>query len=408
MDRYAQPLVTLVVGLSLMFVTIACGYTPQSSPPAKSHRSCLNSELPATELTGITMASPRSGWAMTSAPVRVLKTSSGGARWVDVSPPHVRIPGLAFQLATSFPSPTTAVLAMKGRAGEQIRIYRTADAGTRWTASLLHLPAPIASAMEGGAIQVQFVDATRGWLLLTSQGFAGHVLDALYGTEDGGGHWRLLQSSVPGSRDASGFEDVTAMAFSSPASGTAAINTVVYNTAEVLVTHNGGRRWTTVTLPLPGTTMDTEAVEGAPSASAQGTVTIPVTIALTSTTQQLLLYTTTDGGLTWQGYAWPKALPIEPGSDVPTESPGQNFLMAGGQRLFLTKTRYTDEYGLSITAQGSPTWRRLARLPTLVSSATILSSGPEWAVGSSALYHRVGPGSGWKVVPTRLVSCSSS
>ncbi len=216
-------------------------------------------------------------------------------------------------------------------------------------------------------MHLQFVSAVSGWVLLSSQGFAGTTLNALAGTTDGGRRWQLLQTSQAPPGRARVFEDVQAVAFQPSGFGIATVNSSALDSARVLTTANGGVTWAGTQLPLPATAAEAEAVEGARSLSASGVAWVPVTIIAPSGHEESLLqYATADGGWHWTSRAWPTPIPL------------RTTLVLTGGRLFVASGPGTAEYQVSLTPAGSPTVSHTATLSEASPTAAALSelAGP--------------------------------
>ncbi|MDA8198376.1 MAG: hypothetical protein M0Z54_02930 [Thermaerobacter sp.] len=344
------------------------GATPLGTPP----RSTPSDHRTALPLGFSLMAAGSSagGWALPSA--GALEMRDGGAEWVGNGPPGLPGVGLGPPLsgsgqvagqgnatvAESFPAPNVAVVAVEKSNGTGVTVYETTDRGVHWARSTLPLSSSLASTMAGGSLQLQFVSARRGWVLLTSQGLAGSQMNVLLGTVDGGRHWQQLQTSRAPSGHAPLFEDVNAVVFRRGGSGIATINSPAFDSARVLTTNNGGVTWVAGQLPLPTTAHGTNAIEGAPSLSPTGVVWVPVTIPTSAASLELVLYATSDGGTHWTSRAWSTPLPL------PT-----TVVLVGGQQLFLGNAQGTTEYGLGLSPTGQPTWRPRA-VPQTASSTT--------------------------------------
>ena len=338
--------------------TASSGTPPRSTAPG--HRTALP-----LGFSLIAAGSSAGGWALPSA--GVLKARDGGVSWVGNGPPGLLGVGLgpplsgsgqvagqgAATVAESFPAPNVAVVAAEKANGTGVTVYETTDRGGHWAQWPLPLPSSLASTMVGGSLQLQFVSARRGWVLLTSQGFAGSQMNALLGTVDGGRHWQLLQTSHAPSGHAALFEDVNAVVFSAGGSGIATVNSPAFDSARVLTTNNGGVTWVAGQLPLPTTVRATNVIEGAPSLSPTEVVWLPVTIPTSATSLQLVLYATSDGGTHWTSRAWPTPLPL------PT-----TVVLVGGQQLFLGGAQRTADYGLGLSRADQPTWQARAVRPT--------------------------------------------
>ncbi len=342
--------------------------TPSTaSPPHVAHHPRTLLPLSFSQMA---MGSTEGGWAL---PAEKLGAGDAGENWTGPGPPGVplgsplgeqgQIAGASgLMVAESFPAPQVAVVATKKPSGATVHVYETTDGGRQWNRSSIPLPAPQAANLEGGAMHLQFVSASEGWVFLSSQGLAGTTLDALAGTTDGGRQWRLLQSARTPSGQAPVFEDVQAVAFQHTGWGVATVNSPAFDSARVLITTNGGATWAVTQLPLPATAAQTQAVEGAPSLSARDEAWVPVTIMQRSGhTEQLVLYATSDGGRHWTARTWPTAVPL------------RTTLVLTGRRIYMADGQRTAEYQLNLTAAGSPTWSHIATLFTSSPTAAALS-----------------------------------
>lgn len=294
-----------------------------------------------------------------------LPSQNGGADWVGLGPPGVTLGGgssassgtSGLLTVESFPSPSEAVVATKKPSGAAVHVYVTTDGGKRWRQADIALGVPAAANLSGGSMYLDFASTRRGWLLLISPGLAGSLWDALWGTTDGGQHWRPLQTSK-----APGFLDVTAAAFGPTGFGVASTNSPAFDSARVLTTSSSGARWSATRLPLPTYARQTQAQVGAPSLSASGTAWVPVTLQRSGTTEQLLLYTTADGGRRWTERAWPTPIPVS-----------ARVVLVAGDVLTLAYGGHTHTYRLSLSA-GVPAWTHLATLNTPSPTAAALAA----------------------------------
>ncbi len=309
----------------------------------------------------IAAGSAAGGWALP--PANSVEARGGGTSWVGSGPPGLARVALGAPLsgsgqsagqgdatvAEAFPAPNVAVVAVEPPHGTAVTVDETTDRGVHWTRGTAPLASPWGSSVAGGSLQIQFVSARRGWMLLTSQDLAGSQMNALLGTVDGGRHWQLLQASQAPSGHSPLFEDVNAIAFRRDGSGIATINTPAFDSARILTTANGGITWVARALQLPPSAASTNILEGAPSLSPTGVVWVPVTIPTSATSLQLVLYATSDGGLHWTSRVWPTLVPLR-----------TTVVLEGGQRLVLGRPRQTTEYRLALNPAGQPSWSPLA------------------------------------------------
>ncbi len=185
-----------------------------------------------------TMVTPTIGWQSPGA--SLTRTTDGGAHWMDVTPPGLGNIGVADYLDA-----THAWIAEE--VGNRVITFRTADGGRTWQQGAPITPITHDSA---GPHQLEFVDPSHGWLLLSP--VIGTVPFTLYRTNDGGLHWQLeAVSSTATNRRLSQFgcDRFCLMAFASPSTGWVT-SVAPQPRPSLLVTHDGGATWKLQTLPL--------------------------------------------------------------------------------------------------------------------------------------------------------------
>lgn len=340
-------------------------------------------------LTQITMVSAHRGWATSR--THILTTHDGGKLWTAVTPPNAALDVRGRSIATSFISSTEAVIVLKSNAATRLQVFRTADGGKRWTTSSVKLNAHLASLEQGGSLSVQFVNPQQGWILLTSQGYAGSVLNALFQTTNGGQRWHLLQQSPTGSSyEAPPFEDVTHVTMTASGWGLASVNTVVFGRATILVTDNGGRSWVPQSLPLPNSATSSQVFVGAVGVAPPGSAWVAVSYGLASarqTQQGLVFYHTVNRGQRWTAMPWPGSAPI---------GMAQAWLPPQQQRFFLPNTQGTDVLRFEVTAKDGLGWHAIGNVPTPdITAVSLLPDGRGWAIGNMGDYQTINGGTTW-------------
>ena len=144
---------------------------------------------------------------------------------------------------------------------ESNQLYVTTDGGQSWQ----QLASP-ASTQYGAVVSFTFLNAQDGWMLLSSGGKAA----ALFGTTDGGQNWTLLQSTdAQGDYGAGGLplEHIQWMSFIDASNGWAAgTNARSDGVVRLYTTHDGGATWQSQSPPLPaqgfsGPTVEARAPE---------------------------------------------------------------------------------------------------------------------------------------------------
>lgn len=247
----------------------ATPYTIPTPPSAPSSCSSVPRQWASSPPNPAKMLSATTGWAY--GPMR---TTDGGAHWLDVSPPS--IPGRINKNDEFFLDATHAWVAETATSSkacvDHVVTFRTADAGRTWQQAA---PIPVRFAVSSDVIWTgdanhaswfDFIDAQNGWILLGSGAVsfsgasgvdpswigAGWRVGDLYRTTDGGLHWTLAATN-PGAAAGcipaalNGRLHEAAMSFSSPTTGW------IVATCGLLVTRDGGVTWGKSITPLPPT-----------------------------------------------------------------------------------------------------------------------------------------------------------
>jgi photosystem II stability/assembly factor-like uncharacterized protein len=283
------------------------------------------------------LSDPTHGWAVTGG--RLLVTADAGATWRDTTPPggfatadSDRLLGVAFADAMhgwvaingAFTSPSDPGY---GR----VDIWRTSDGGRSWSSSRLP-PArfhPFGEIMAD--VQFDFLDARRGFAFLSGNLAKGRNDSDLFWTADGGATWSADRPTGTGSVGNEGN-----VGFATATDG------VIVNAAHgsgVVVTRDGGGRWTDAALALPSGGAGAQAFMGQPAFTGGGSGLMSVDVQV-DTTSALWVYGTSDLGASWT-----------PLSRVPA-----GFT----QVAFLDRQHWLSADGaeLAQTADGGKTWTR--------------------------------------------------
>lgn len=325
-------------------------YMIPSPPSAASGCSSVPRQWASSPPNPAKMLSTTTGWAY--GPMR---TTDGGAHWLDVSPPS--IPGRTNKNDEFFLDATHAWAAetagMAGKCVENVVVFRTADAGRTWQSAApirVRFADPsdvIWTGIANHASWFDFVDPENGWLLLGSgsapspdglwSGAHWRVGD-LYRTTDGGLHWTLVAINpgwVPAGCVPAPINELhaSAMSFSSPATGW------MLTTCGLLVTHDGGATWGKSATPLVPNEAPIffDALHG-------------VVLA-----QDARLLVTSDGGSNWS------VRPLPGGAiDVDFINPGQGWAMGIGDNSFQCNLPdlggCNRNFRLYHTSDGGKTW----------------------------------------------------
>lgn len=384
-------------------VTTPRPYTIPSPPSAGPACSSVPRQWASSPPNPAKMLSVTTGWAY--GPMR---TTDGGAHWLDVSPPS--IPGRTNKNDEFFLDATHAWVgetASSSKAcADHVVTFRTVDGGRTWQQAA---PIPVRFSVPTDVIWTgvvnhaswfDFIDSRHGWLLLGSgpvNPYAAGIdtswvgshwrVGDLYRTSDGGLHWTLAANNPGSGADCipaplTGLHE-SVMSFSSPTTGWMistcgllvthdggvtwgkSVTPLRPNEAPVffdarhglvgadtglLVTSNGGVNWSVRQLPAPGAAVDfTTPSEGWAVASGETKLQCPQS-NMADCAHNFRLYRTSDGGKTWL-----------PGNSTSLALPAQKFWPPSYLHFVDSKNGFVDpgEMALFRTTDGGRTWLRV-------------------------------------------------
>lgn len=241
-------------------------------------------------ISALWMSNATTGWASTTTQ-RILRTTNGGQSWQDVTPLYPT--GFSIQLPPTFTS-LNGSLAWIAVSGKQLAdgtyptlVFRTSDGGQTWQQATL----PTSTL---GVSQVQFVNAEDGWVLSSvGGGAAGSQAVDLFRSTDGGQTWSMV-ARAPGALPLAGMK--SGMGWASATTGWIT-GSIATNTVYLYRTQDGGVSWHLQPLPLgpfpvpiPQPPLFFSATDGL----------LPVIIS-TAQSPGFAIYSTHDGGITWNG-----------------------------------------------------------------------------------------------------------
>jgi photosystem II stability/assembly factor-like uncharacterized protein len=335
------------------------------------------------------------GWAMNG--IGIWASADGGRTWLTATPRHVRNIGDPvarvgqIQFVDSRHGWLTAGDVFGGfripRGAPSLRhmeIDRTSDGGRTWQAS-----APPGCLQTCGDAHVSFLNARDGFALTTK---------GLFSTRDAGATWSRV--SRPPFTGAFTFLDARrGFGVNDPTSWTGPQHDVPVGGDVLYRTDDGGLHWSLVVLPAPAAYASWPRTVDPVTFFAQHGV-APVRFRNPKThAERLVVYLTTDGGVTWTARPAPTNVKWWPPNwGVPVTS----YFSAATPLDWVV----TDRSVLHITTNGGRSWRtfRPRDLPTggTIWQAVFSSADDGWAIfalpgqnGSAALVHTVDGGLDW-------------
>ncbi len=240
--------------------------------------------------SGFDMLTNEIGWALTRG--SLLRTEDGGATWFDITPPKAEgdAGGKMISASVDFLDTQTGYLLLRSVDDSRVgTIYLTKDGGATW----------IQGEVPFGCSDLQFIDLQHGFAMMDMGAGAGSMGVAIYTTSDGGASWtRVFQHdpTLDASLPLSGIKN--GMTFLDPQHGWITGSRPMDGDVYLFRTEDGGYTWAQQPISLP---------EGYESAM---TMTEPpvffeggkgfLSVFLFGNENQLDVYTTNDGGETWQ------------------------------------------------------------------------------------------------------------
>jgi len=293
-------------------------------------------------------------------------TANGGRTWRTI------FGSSRFAAASlSFPSADVGFIsgAMQEASTTLGGLYATTDGGLHWTLRAL----PCAPAGSTPSQSIAFLDAQRGFLLCGGAAVGGQQSKTFYATTDGGRSWAPVAAALSGQLSTQGLPVtgyVHSMFFENQQVGFIGLDR-----GGVFMTRDGGRLW--------------QAVFGPPLPTAQGQA---FSVGFSDAEHGWLLagdgpplYTTSDGGLTWQLV-------------YPTLSPSNAVSFLDAEVGYGAGWTY-DGTTVLRTLDGGATWAAMGDAPVALSTIEVLGPDTLVGLGEDALYTSLDGGASWQEEP---------
>lgn len=265
--------------------TVPQGNETNPTPASEDETNTSLNRESGPDLMSIKMIDDMNGWSATSK--NIMRTTNGGATWVDVTPPSV-----TGNIRASFFEANYAWAATSDDLNSPLYIYSTMNGGKDWVK---------AEPPEKGFPNMQIIDNKNGWLWV-SQGVAMHHEEiAILKTTDNGLSWTTVSKTDTQSGDKPGklpfSGDKTGMVFSD--------NNTGWMTGEIPMdgylyfynTKDGGKTWYAKELPIPENLKNSYFVTQKPVFFSSTDGVLPVQVS--GDTMQFIFYITHDGGNSW-------------------------------------------------------------------------------------------------------------
>jgi photosystem II stability/assembly factor-like uncharacterized protein len=245
-------------------------------------------------IINIEMIDERDGWGVTEN--EIVRTDDGGVTWYNVTP--VGLTETGYSVFTFFLDKNNAwiQLADNNNYPNGGFLYRTKDGGLTWQ----NFETPFSAG------DMQFIDENNGWILADLGAGAGSMAVSVFQTNNGGETWNRVFTNDPnleGSSDSLPLSGIKILLVPLDMQ-TAWIGGVVYANGNVYLfrTDDAGKTWVNInTLELPQEAQDSQiGVEKLEFISATQGVLV---LRMSSNNQETLIFSTNDGGDTWQAFS---------------------------------------------------------------------------------------------------------
>ncbi len=357
------------------------------------------SEGQAIDVGYIHMVDTNQGWGiggLAQARDHVFRTQTGGLTWRDITPPEpapaagTAIDALGF-FADSSHGWVVYYPADPASFPSAVRVWFTADGGASWMYGVIDTSGVPAEFFT--PLYLYFSGSQNGWLLVGVGAGMNHAYVVLYSTRDGGKTWTDILDPSTGLNIQSFSK--TGMVFVNAQTGWLTRDAQgVDSTPHIFNTQDGGISWTRIDLPPPAGTNgwfdNNSCGTYSPVAFSAQSVFVSMMCLDNATfkVEQDFLYSTSDGGQTWQSFPLPSGFKV---ADPP----------AGG--LFFTDMQNGLALGRWIyrTDNGGKTWSTVKQV-NWDGQFSFVDINTGWAVASNAgqlaLVRTVDGGGTWKEI----------
>lgn len=329
-------------------------------------------------IINIEMINERDGWGVTDN--EIVRTDDGGVTWYNVTPQGLTETG--YSVVTEFLDAKNAWLqfADNNNYPNGGTIYKTNDGGVSWQS----FQTPFSAG------DLEFIDKNNGWILADLGVGAGSMAVSVFQTNDGGETWNRVYTNDPNLEGASetlplGGIKVLLVPLDMQ---TAWIGGVIYanGTPYLFRSDDSGKTWLNINVELPQEASESQiTVERIEFISRTQGVLV---LRMTSTTQTTLVYSTKDGGDTWQAFS--ESIPEAGKIEIPST---KEVVVYSSDQFYITNDAGNS---FDIINSGTPFSDTLLDI-------SFVNSRIGWAIASSdgehrTLYRTEDGGASWNVL----------
>jgi photosystem II stability/assembly factor-like uncharacterized protein len=253
-------------------------------------------------LRSLHMLDVSTGWALSEH--TVLRTTDGGVHWKNVTPPNTK---LTQNSIADFSTASIASIATPQANAATTQVWHTADGGQTWQQAAIQMPFPR---------QISFIDSQHGWILAAVRPPGGAAESvSVFRTTDGGKTWMNVATALFADTDPAGRlpygGQKSGMRFLNALTGWVTGTVSLPNLGWLYVTHDGGSTWHQQSLLMPPGVPSAQLSILSPTFFSAADGILPVIFYNVTTDSDIAtaIYTTHDGGRTWQSTAPVSAAP---------------------------------------------------------------------------------------------------
>jgi photosystem II stability/assembly factor-like uncharacterized protein len=319
LNALAAVLIAAMLVGSLLVVTHLAQHSQQANKGGHAvETQCITKQVHNSNawLSSLHMINAMTGWALgmdhATGLNRILRTTNGGTTWQDVSPPQrITAPQkTAYAGDPYFLNACSAWVALSQTGNAPALLFRTGDGGETWQQSTL----------PGNEIRgIDFINEHTGWLMVDMLKNGVFTKEDIYHSVDGGQTWKkIVNNNFPFANADNNLTFINANV--GWITGALSVN----NNPRLYITHDGGSTWRQQLLPSPpdGGSFFSGTVVWRPRFFSATDGILPVGFWFDD---GLDIYTTHDGGTTWQSTGF-LHLPPDPNLDVAAPAPDPTFV----------------------------------------------------------------------------------